>query len=280
MTLLRLEKLVVEYAKVRGREKVRAVDGMDLEIAAAETVGLVGESGSGKSTVARTLVGLVRPQSGRILFRPPESGWKARPELENLLSAAPDEGIDLAQLPPRQWKPIRRAVSMVFQDPISSLNPRMRAWKIVAEPLQIHGLARGSELRRRVDGLIERVGLPLAVGENLPHQLSGGQRQRLGIARALANDPLLVLCDEAVSALDVSVQAQILGLLRELQEERGLAYLFITHDLAVVRHIADRVAVMVQGQIVETGAAAQLFAAPQHSYTQTLLAAVPTAFRQ
>ncbi len=234
---------------------VRAVDGVDLTVPAGGTLALVGESGCGKTTVGRSILGLEQPQAGRILYR----------------------GVDLAGLRGRALRPWRKELQIVFQDPLASLDPRMRVRDIVAEGMRSFDLGRDEvERTRRVGALLERVQLEPAQMWRYPHEFSGGQRQRIGIARALAVEPHLVVCDEAVSALDVSIQAQILNLLRDLQRELGLAYLFITHDLSVVRYLADEVAVMYLGQIVERGPTARLFAEPAHPYTRGLLAAVPS----
>ena len=233
---------------------LKAVDGVSFSLAKGETLALVGESGCGKSTVARLVVGLYRPTSGRVLF----------------------DGRDLTGLPAGERARSRRRMQMIFQDPYASLNPRWRVRDIVAEPLRAFGLAKGrSELDERVGDLLSQVGLSPADGEKYPHEFSGGQRQRISIARALSSNPEFLVCDEPTSALDVSVQAQILNLMRDLQEELGLTYLFISHNLAAVRHISDRVGVMYLGRIVEIAASGTLFAAPRHPYTQMLLEAIP-----
>jgi peptide/nickel transport system ATP-binding protein len=234
------------------RQILRAVDGVSFSIARGETLGLVGESGCGKSTVARLIVGLYQPTRGVICYDGREVDF-SRAEL-----------------------PLRRTIQMIFQDPYASLNPRWRVKDIVAEPIRAHGLARTpSELAAKVVALLEQVGLDGADGAKYPHQFSGGQRQRISIARALATDPAFLICDEPTSALDVSVQAQVLNLMRRLQRDLGLTYLFISHNLAVVHHIADRVGVMYLGRIVESAPTRNLFASPQHPYTRMLLASVP-----
>ena len=234
---------------------VRAVDDVSFEIEAGRTLALVGESGCGKTTVGRSLLRLVEPQAGRVFF----------------------EGQDLLALPRAALRPLRRRLQIVFQDPMASLDPRMRVRDLVAEGMQVHGIgADEAERTERVAQILRRVQIDPRHMVRYPHEFSGGQRQRICIARALAVEPRLLICDEATSALDVSIQSQVLNLLRDLQHELGLTYLFITHDLGVVRYLADRVAVMYLGQIVEQGETEALFRAPQHPYTQALLAAVPS----
>jgi oligopeptide transport system ATP-binding protein len=232
---------------------VRAVDGVSFDIAPGETFALVGESGCGKTTVGRTVLRLVEPTGGSVRFA----------------------DRDLLGLGREELRTLRRDMQIVFQDPYSSLNPRMSVGALVGEALAAHGIARGSELDDRVAALLERVGLPAAARRRYAHEFSGGQRQRIGIARALALSPRFIVCDEAVSALDVSIQAQILNLLRDLQAELSLTYLFISHDLNVVEHLASRVGVMYLGRIVEQATAAELFGDPKHPYTRALLAANP-----
>ena len=236
----------------RGRARVRAVDQVTLSLQPGETLGLVGESGCGKTTLARLALRLLEPSAGRIRF----------------------EGRDISHLREAELRPLRRRFQAVFQDPFSSLNPRMRIGEIVAEPLRNFGTGT-SERRRQAAELLETVGLPADAARRYPHAFSGGQRQRIGIARALALKPRLIVCDEAVSALDVSVQAQILNLLAELQRRLDLALLFISHNLAVVRHVSHRVAVMYLGRLIELADESAIFARPLHPYTQALLAAVP-----
>jgi oligopeptide transport system ATP-binding protein len=255
--LLKVDDLAVHFPIRKGllRRKVgqvHAVDGISFEVCPGETLGLVGESGCGKSTTVRALLRLVEPTGGSVRF----------------------QGEEIARLPRRAMRRHRRSLQMVFQDPYASLNPRMPVGRIVAEPLEVHGIGERAE---RVRELLDLVGLPPDAADRYPHEFSGGQRQRIGIARALATEPAFVACDEPVSALDVSIQAQVINLLRELQERLGLTYLFIAHDLAVVRMISTRVAVMYLGQIVETAPRDELFANPLHPYTKALLSAVPVA---
>lgn len=251
-TLIRAEQLRREFPSSDKRRVVTAVDGVDLTVHEKEVVGLVGESGSGKSTVGRVLLKLIEPTAGRIHYR----------------------GEELTHLSREQMRPHRRALQMVFQDPYASLNRRMTIRAILEEPLRVHDVPRDT-WDSRIEWLLDTVGLPKSAQESYPHAFSGGQRQRIGIARALAVDPEFLVADEPVSALDVSVQAQVLNLLSDLKRDLGLAMLFIAHDLAVVRHIADRVMVMYLGQIVEEGPVDQLFANPVHPYTEALLSAVP-----
>jgi oligopeptide/dipeptide ABC transporter ATP-binding protein len=232
---------------------IRAVDGVTLTIGKGETIGLVGESGCGKSTVGRAILRLYEPTSGRVLF----------------------DGQDITRLSEQQLRPLRRRMQMVFQDPFASLNPRHSIGRIVGEPLRVHGTDSRRENSARVRELLEIVGLPADAASRYPHEFSGGQRQRIGVARALAVNPDFIVADEPVSALDVSIQAQILNLLEELQEDFDLTYLFIAHDLAVVRHISDRIAVMYLGSIVEVSPSDELYANPLHPYTISLLSAVP-----
>ena len=251
MSLLEVTGLKVHFRTPKGT--VRAVDGVDLHIDAGETLGLVGESGCGKSTTARGITHLIRPTAGNVRL----------------------DGLELGGLSTKELRATRRDMQMIFQDPYASLDPRMTVLDIVGEALAIHGIARGREREDQVKSLLERVGLSARYVNRYPHEFSGGQRQRIGIARALALSPDFIVCDEAVSALDVSVQAQVINLLMDLREEFGLAYLFIAHDLSVVRHISHRVAVMYLGEIVETSEVNELFDQPLHPYTRALLSAVP-----
>jgi peptide/nickel transport system ATP-binding protein len=257
--LLEVTDLVKHFPVKRGLlidrevDRVRAVDGVSLSVRQGETLGLVGESGSGKSTLSRTILQLLAPDSGSVRF----------------------EGREIAGVSRRQMRPLRRQLQMVFQDPYASLNPRKRIGQIVGEPLRLQGEASGAELRRDVQGLLARVGLSAEHYDRFPHEFSGGQRQRVGIARALALRPKLIVADEPVSALDVSIRAQILDLLSQLQADFGLTYIFVAHDIGVVRHVSDRIAVMYKGKIVEEGPADAVCERPRDEYTKQLLAAVP-----
>jgi oligopeptide/dipeptide ABC transporter ATP-binding protein len=258
-TILRVENLVKYFPIRKGVFKrtvgqVHAVDGVSLEVKQGETLGLVGESGCGKSTLARTILKLVEPTSGKIVIN----------------------GRDVTNYGRKQMRPVRRELQIVFQDPYASLNPRMTVRNIVSEPLVIHGVATSkAERNRRVDELLRTVGLSPEHANRFPHEFSGGQRQRIGFARALALNPQLVILDEPVSALDVSIRAQVINLLESLQGEFGLTYLFVAHDLSIVRHVSDRVAVMYLGKVVEIGSRDQVYDHPTHPYTQALLSAVP-----
>lgn len=257
-SLLTVRNLVKHYPLggglfSRGTEVVHAVEDVSFDIAQGETLGLVGESGSGKSTISRLIVRLERPTQGQIIF----------------------DGQDIAQVGERSLATYRRRVQMIFQDPYSSLDPRMRAGAIIEEPLVIRGGLSHAERSRRVAELLDLVGLPTSARDRFPNEFSGGQRQRIGIARAITLNPDLVVADEPVSALDVSIQAQVINLLQDLQAELGLSYLFVAHDLAVVRHIAHRVAVLYLGRVMELAPAADLYKSPQHPYTRALMDAVP-----
>ena len=257
-TILKVADLKT-YFPVRGgilgfrKRFVRAVDGVSFSIRRGSTLGLVGESGSGKTTVGRTLLKLIPATAGGVIF----------------------DGKDVFAMGRSQLRQLRRRMQVIFQDPIGSLNPRMTVGSIVGEPLKVHAVVPRSQRRQRVGDLLERVGLSAGYASRYPHEFSGGQRQRIGIARALASEPEFIVCDEPVSALDVSIQAQILNLLSDLQDELGLSYLFIAHNLAVVEHFANEVAVMYLGRIVEIAARETLYARPMHPYTEALLSAVP-----
>jgi oligopeptide transport system ATP-binding protein len=257
--LLSVRNLVKHFPITRGiiLQKqigaVHAVDDISFDIHRGETLGLVGESGCGKSTTGRTILQLYRPTSGQVIF----------------------DGIDLVTLKGNELRKMRRRMQMIFQDPYASLNPRMTVGEIIGEPLLIHGVAKGKAIQERVEQLLELVGLNPAFSNRYPHEFSGGQRQRIGVARALALQPDLIVCDEPISALDVSIQAQVVNLLEDLQQQFGLTYLFIAHDLSMVRHISNRIAVMYLGVLVELADRNELYNNPLHPYTQALLSAVP-----
>ena len=257
-TLLRVDNLVKYFPIYQGVIRrqvgaVHAVDGVSFDIYKGETLGLVGESGCGKSTAGRTILRLYKPTAGHVYY----------------------DGTDLASLSEREMRKMRRKLQIIFQDPYASLNPRMTVADIVGEPLVVHKVANGKEVQERVQELLALVGLNPAFADRYPHEFSGGQRQRIGVARSLALQPDLIICDEPVSALDVSIQAQVINLLEDLQEQFGLTYLFIAHDLSVVRHISDRVAVMYLGVIMELAERNELYEHPLHPYAQALLSAVP-----
>jgi oligopeptide/dipeptide ABC transporter ATP-binding protein len=269
--LLEVEGLVKHFPVRKGtfrrsKAAVKAVDGIDMLIREGETLGLVGESGCGKTTAGRSILRLVEPTRGKILF----SSRRMAKEFGGQV-----EPVDVVTATPREMHALRRDMQIIFQDPYSSLNPRMTVGSIVGEPLLVHGLARGSERDDRVVKVLTAVGLKEEHMKRYPHEFSGGQRQRIGIARALVLEPQLIVCDEPVSALDVSIQAQVLNLLEDLQREFGLTYLFVAHNLSVVKHISNRVAVMYLGRIVELASTERLFAEPRHPYTEALVSAVP-----
>ena len=263
MNLLEVRNLKVHFPVTHGvfsrsQDVVRAVDDVSLAIAPGETVGLVGESGCGKTTLGRAVVRLIEPTSGKVLF----------------------DGEDIAGLTGSTLRARRRNFQMIFQDPYGSLDPRMTVTRIIGEALDIHRLApEPAARRRRIEALLAEVGMDSSHAQRYPHELSGGQRQRIGIARVLALEPRLMVCDEPVSALDVSVRAQVLNLISDLVDELNLTLIFVSHDLSVVKHVCDRVAVMNQGQIVETGTTGEVYAAPSHPYTRRLVSAIPTLHR-
>jgi oligopeptide transport system ATP-binding protein len=257
-TLLQVDDLMMHFPIYRGVIQrqvgaVRAVDGISFDIKRGETLGLVGESGCGKSTTGRTILQLYQPTAGEVVF----------------------DGVNLVTLKGEKMRQMRRKMQMIFQDPYASLNPRMTVAQLIGEPLMVHNVATGAEINQRVEHLLKLVNLNPSFASRYPHEFSGGQRQRIGIARALALQPSFIICDEPISALDVSIQAQVVNLLEELQEQFNLTYLFIAHDLSMVKHISDRVAVMYLGVIVELASRDELYTKPLHPYTQALLSAVP-----
>jgi len=256
--LLQVEDLVMHFPIYRGvfqrqAGAIRAVDGISFDIKRGETLGLVGESGCGKSTTGRTILQLYKPTAGKVHF----------------------DGVDLVHLKGEELRKMRRKMQMIFQDPYASLNPRMTVSQIIGEPLMVHNVATGAEIEERVQHLLELVKLNPAFANRYPHEFSGGQRQRIGVARALALQPSFIICDEPISALDVSIQAQVVNLLEELQEQFNLTYLFIAHDLSMVRHISNRVAVMYLGVMVELASRDEIYLNPLHPYSQALLSAIP-----
>jgi oligopeptide/dipeptide ABC transporter ATP-binding protein len=252
MSLLEIKKLSKIYHGKNGA-RVRALSDVSLDIAAGEVVGVVGESGCGKSTLGRALLRLIEPSSGQVIF----------------------EGKDIVPLKKSALKPIRRDLQIIFQDPFGSLNPRHKVGKVIAEPLEVHGIGSKQQRQEKVRELLDLVGLPQNAIDRHPHEFSGGQRQRIAIARALALDPKLIVADEAVSALDVSIQSQIINLIAKLQKQLNISILFISHDLSVIRHVSDRIAIMYLGRIVEMGETEEVMQNPQHPYTQSLLSAIP-----
>ncbi len=253
-TLLEIEAMK-KYFKIKKDQTVKSVDDITISIKKGETFGLVGESGSGKSTLGKTIVGLQKPTEGKIIYN----------------------GRDVESLDKKAMQAVNREMQIIFQDPHASLNPRMRVGDIIAEGMDAHKLAKGKERQERIYDLLERVGLRPEHAKRYPHEFSGGQRQRIGIARALAVDPKFIVADEPISALDVSIQAQVINLLEDLKKEQGLTYLFIAHDLGMVKHISDRIGVMYLGKMMELAESRELFAEPLHPYTQALLSAIPVA---